>query len=93
MKLTFSITILLLFFSCEGGANEDVNLRLTSDDRREIDTLVANQVQKLRPIYDSTCNAEFEKMVDAATDSIVQRRLEEEVRLRARIPLDNQAGR
>jgi hypothetical protein len=93
MKLFVVVSILLLLFACGGGGNEEVNLRLTSDQRRAVDTLVANQVKKLRPFYDSTCVANFDEMVEAATDSIVQRRLEEEARLRARIPLQNQAGR
>ena len=92
MKLLGIVSILLLF-ACGGGEDEKINLRLTSDERREIDTLVANQVKELRPLFDSICVADFAKMVEAATDSIVQRRLEEEARLRSRIPLQNQAGR
>lgn len=92
MKLIGIVSILLLFsFGC--GTDEKVKLRLTSDERREIDTLVANQVKVLRPLFDSTCVANFDELVEAATDSIIQQRLEEETRLRARIPLQNQAGR
>lgn len=89
MKLICTISILLLF-SCGGpGVDDEVQLRLTSEQRREIDTLVANQVQVLRSVFDSACTADFSALVEAATDSIVQRRLEEEARLRSRIPLQN----
>lgn len=83
----------MLFFLLACGSDEKIKLRLTSDERREIDTLVANQVKELRPMFDSICIADFDELVEAATDSIVQQRLEEETRLRARIPLQNQAGR
>lgn len=83
--------LLLLVFSllpaC-GGGEEKVDYRLTSKERRKVDTLVAAEVRVLRPLMDSLCDANFAEMVDAATDSIVQLRLEEELRLRNRIPLN-----
>lgn len=89
-KLLFSgyVALFVLFATgCDNEQKDDVNLRLTSKEKREIDTLVSNEVKILRPYYDSLCQTTFEKNVAAATDSIVQRRLEDELRLRARIPL------
>lgn len=83
------MSIVLLFTSsCSTDFEEDISLRLTQRERREIDTLVSKEVKILRPYYDSLCRVNFEKEVAIATDSIVQRRLEDELRLRARIPLE-----
>ncbi len=88
LATSLSSTLLFLAFACDTAEEEDVSLRLTQRERREIDTLVSNEVRILRPYYDSICNADFEKNVAATTDSIVQRRLEDELRLRSRIPLE-----
>lgn len=79
---------LLLAVACSTAEEDDVSLRLTQRERREIDTLVSQEVKLLRPYYDSLCNADFEKNVATTTDSIIQRRLEDELRLRSRIPLE-----
>lgn len=87
--LIFLFSIAICLSACGNGGDKEVNLRLTSKERREIDTLVAREVRMMRPLMDSICTANFNELVAAATDSIVQRRLEEELRLRARIPLEN----
>ncbi|MEM8582743.1 MAG: hypothetical protein AAGF87_00670 [Bacteroidota bacterium] len=43
----------------------------------------------MRDLLDSLCAAEQDSAVLAATDSIVQERLEEEARLKARRPLES----
>ncbi len=85
MILLFLVFILL---SACGDGEETVTYRLTSKERRKVDTLVAAEVRILRPLMDSLCDANFADLVDEATDSIVQLRLEEELRLRNRIPLN-----
>jgi len=92
MKWVLLITCTLIFSTCSNPKDDNVRLRLTSNERRQIDTLVSREVRTMRPYYDSLCQINFETMVAAATDSIVQKRLEEELRLRARIPLPNANG-
>lgn len=62
-----------------------MNIRLTMDERGRIDELVGEEMERIRPRYDSICKADFADRVAVMIDSIVQRRLEEEARLRARI--------
>ncbi len=77
---------LCFFAACSGGETESVNVRLTMEERELIDELVTERMDSLRPLLDSLCQATFADRVAVATDSIIQRRLEEEARLRARIP-------
>lgn len=88
MQKTITLLLILLFVSACGNGDEKVTYRLTSKERRLVDTLVTAEVKLMRPRMDSICNLNFEKMVAAATDSIVQERLEDELRLRNRIPLN-----
>lgn len=81
----------LLMFGLLLGCSDDnakVNYRLTSKERQKVDTLVARQLRIMRPRIDSLCDLHFETKVAAATDSIIQLRLEQEARLRNRIPLN-----
>lgn len=90
MRYTTLLTVLLLSLTtCSSGNEENINIRLTMDERDRIDELVSQDMDSIRPLYDSLCKADFADRVSVATDSIVQRRLEEEARLRARI-LQNQ---
>ncbi len=66
------------------GKKDAVNLRLTPMERNRIDTIYTVRLDSLRPIWDSLCDVNHEMMVQAAVDSIVQQRLEEEARLRSR---------
>lgn len=86
MRSFFLLLPVLLLTAC-GATEEDlVNIRLTMDERERIDKMVTAHMDSIRPILDSLCQATFADRVAIATDSIVQRRLEEEARLRARIP-------
>lgn len=82
-----SILLTLGFAACTADS-EPVRYRLTSKERQRVDSLVAQEVRRLRPLNDSLCEAAFAERVSDATDSIVQERLEQELRLRARIPLN-----
>ncbi|MBC6996314.1 hypothetical protein QWY85_19865 [Neolewinella lacunae] len=77
--------LLFLCFACSPEQDE-LNVRLTLEDREEIDRRVTAYMDSLRPLLDSLCTASMTDRIAIATDSIVQRRLEEEARLRARIP-------
>ncbi len=65
---------------------ERVNIRLTMKERSALDARVINHMDSLRPALEASCTATREDRIVAATDSIVQRRMEEEARMRARIP-------
>ena len=83
LALTIVVLLFLVGFSaCD--TQEDVNLRLTPTERNRIDTLYTIRLDSLRPIWDSLCELNQPMMVEAAVDSIVQQRLEEEERLRSR---------
>jgi len=86
------LSLLLLFTACSAD-REEVNVRLTMAEREELDKLVTTHMDSLRPILDNNCKETFADRVAVATDSIVQRRLEEEARLRARIPKNLTNGR
>ncbi len=73
--------------SCE--ADGSVELRLTSDERRAVDERVRATIDSIRPILDSLCEATRADRIAVATDSVVQERLEQELRLRARLPQNN----
>ncbi len=84
-KLLPFAALLFFCFACSPEQDE-LNVRLTLEDREEIDRRVTVYMDSLRPLFDSLCTASMTDRIAIATDSIVQRRLEEEVRLRARIP-------
>ena len=91
--MRFTPLLLSAFFllaACSSGSEENVNIRLTMDERERIDKMVGKDMDSIRPLYDSLCQADFADRVAVATDSIVQRLLEEEARLRARIPQSRQ---
>lgn len=85
MRFNLLLTFLLTLTACTADS-EEVNIRLTMDERERLDNLVVAHMDSLRPVLDSLCAATFDDRVAVATDSIVQRLLEEETRLRARIP-------
>lgn len=62
-------------------------MRITSKESKYIDSIMQVEVPLLRNQMDSVCVAERDAAIDRATDSIVQKRLEDEARLRARRPL------
>ncbi|MFT5998902.1 MAG: hypothetical protein ACI81P_001358 [Neolewinella sp.] len=85
MRNLLLLIFLVLFVAC-GSDEEPINIRLTMDERERIDDLVKIHMDSTRRLVDSVCQATFADRVAVATDSVLQRRLEEEARLRARIP-------
>lgn len=86
MLRSLALFLFLTLTSCGSTDEEMVNVRLTMDEREQIDKMVVAHMDSLRPALDSLCKATFADRVAVAIDSIVQRRLEEEARLRSRIP-------
>lgn len=87
----FTISVLLiasLSLSACGSKDTAVNLRLTPTERNRIDTIYTARLDSLRPIWDSLCELNYPTIVEQAVDSIVEQRLEEEAKLRARITTD-----
>lgn len=84
LRYAIPLVVLLSFTGC--GKEEPVTIRLTMEDRRRIDERVTATMDSLRPAIAERCQATYADRVAVATDSIVQRLLEDEARLRARIP-------
>lgn len=80
------LVLLSLGWSSCGSKQQDYSLRLTARERTRIDTIYSERLDSLRPIWDSLCDERWQSMVDRAVDSIIEERLEEEARLRARLP-------
>ena len=78
--------LLLLAMSCGKKQRTGVDLRLTARERTRIDTIYTQRLDSMRPFWDSLCDLRYQSLVDAALDSIIEERLEEEARLRARLP-------
>ncbi len=77
------LLLLAGLFGCHG--DESVRIQLTPDQRDAYREIASARIDSLRPLLDSLCQLNFEDRVAVATDSIVQRRLEEETRLRTRL--------
>ena len=77
------VCLVIVAFGC--GPEEEVRIQLTPDQRDAYLAIAGAELDSLRPQLDSLCAATFETRVATATDSIVQLRLEEELRLRARL--------
>ncbi|WP_116107198.1 hypothetical protein [Lewinella sp. IMCC34191] len=86
MKPFVPVLMLAALLSSACGPDEAVRVQLTPDQRDTFHAIASRRIDSLRPLLDSICTITFEDRVAAATDSIVQRRLEEETRLRARLP-------
>ncbi len=71
---------------CGNNKRTGVDLRLTARERTRIDTVYTERLDSLRPLWDSLCELRHPSIVEAALDSIIEERLEEEARLRARLP-------
>ena len=89
MQLFRLLILLLVLFcwACSAETEGGVDVRVTSKESKYIDSIMQVEVPLLRNQMDSICAAEMDAAIDRATDSIVQERLEEEARLRARRPL------
>ena len=70
-----------------------MNIRLTLAERERLDKMVTGAMDSIRPTLTAYCDSTFADRVAAATDSLVQIGLEEEARLRARIPENLRNGR
>ena len=77
--------MLLVFLGLACGPEDEVRIQLTPAQRDAYTAIATAEIDSLRPVLDSICAATFEERVAVATDSIVQERLEEELRLRARL--------
>ncbi|WP_157500817.1 hypothetical protein [Lewinella sp. 4G2] len=84
-RLLLLLTIICSLLACEPTETK-VNIRLTMAERSVLDTRIVAYMDSLRPILKANCVEETPDRVAVATDSIVQRRLEEEARMRARMP-------
>lgn len=78
------ISCLFCLASC-GGRTGEAKVRLSSNERALMDSMYIQQIEVLRPMWDSLCDARFETGVATAVDSLIRTRIAEEVRLRARI--------
>lgn len=80
-------SLLILLAICSGcEVEESVNIRLTMEERSQLDSRIIAHMDSLRPILEEMCTNTREDRIAIAVDSIVQRRLEEEARMRARLP-------
>jgi hypothetical protein len=92
MKQTLFLLLLCIGWTACSTERDEVRVRLTLKERELVDELVGTHMDSLRPILDSMCVSTTADRVAVATDSIVQRRLEEEARLRSRIPQNKLNG-
>ncbi|MEZ5041346.1 MAG: hypothetical protein R2828_15725 [Saprospiraceae bacterium] len=83
LSLLSAFVILLLMTNC--GKDTEAKVRLSSNERALMDSLYVKQIGKMRPIWDSICESQFESAVLQAVDSLLAIRIEEEIQLRARI--------
>lgn len=79
------LLILIFLSACGGKKNTAAKVRLSSNERALMDSLYIKKIETLRPEWDSLCEARYETAVAQAVDSLITTRLEEEIRLRARI--------
>ena len=86
MKLSLRYLALASVMAWSCGPEEAVRVQLTPDQSDRYRAIASRRIDSLRPVLDSICTTTFEERVALATDSIVQRRLEEEARLRSRLP-------
>lgn len=78
------ISCLFCMASC-GGRTGEAKVRLSSNERALMDSMYIQQIEVLRPMWDSLCEARFETGISTAVDSLIRTRIAEEVQLRARI--------
>lgn len=86
MKQLLLLLLLCLGFTACSPERDEVRVRLTLKERERVDEIVTTHMDSIRPILDSVCTVTTPDRIAVAVDSIVQRRLEEEARLRSRIP-------
>ena len=81
----FVVFLTCLLFAACGVGEENVNVRLTLPERERLDKMVLAHMDSLRPLLEAECARTTPDRIALTTDSIVQRALEQEARLRARI--------
>ncbi|NJC27760.1 hypothetical protein [Neolewinella antarctica] len=84
-RLIFFLLLLTTFSACNTD-EEKINVRLTMEERTGLDARILGHMDTLRPALEAYCADTQADRVAIATDSIIQRRLEEEARMRARLP-------
>ncbi|MEM6394758.1 MAG: hypothetical protein AAF741_00325 [Bacteroidota bacterium] len=85
----FFISVCSICLSCSADTEGGVDVRITGKESNFIDSIMQAESPSLREQLDSLCEIRQQSAVLAATDSIVQERLEEEARLKARRPLNS----
>lgn len=85
LLLPLRLFIALLPLLGATGCQQEENIRLTSRERIQIDTLSSKQIDSLRPYMDSICATSYQGLVKQALDSLLQVRRAEEAKLRTRI--------
>ena len=75
MKELIALSFLLFLFSSCGP--EPLNLDLSRDDRKVVDSLYKEQISDLGPSLDSMCNAYKKERYQQMKDSLIELRLEE----------------
>lgn len=85
ISLLGALIIMSLMLSACGGKRGEAKVRLSSNERALMDSLYIKEIEVLRPKWDSLCEQRYESAVAQAVDSLIKTRLEEEIRLRARI--------
>ncbi|MCG8326739.1 MAG: hypothetical protein MI974_03585 [Chitinophagales bacterium] len=82
----FPLLIILLGIWSSSCEQEIASIRLTSRERIHIDTIAKRKIDSLILVMDSACLSKYWTMRDAALDSILKVRKEEELKIRSRIP-------
>ena len=85
------IYFFLLIMGLSGGACEgetDQRYRLTSFERRRLDTLYDQALDSIRPRLDSICDYTYENNMQYTIDSLVRQGRQEAAALRRRNPIE-----
>lgn len=89
MSTKFSILFLtiglsFLLAACGSDDSDNKQFKLSYRERVIVDSIVNAATKTLGPKMDSICKAQEQMMIQHLTDSIVQRRKQEEIKLRNR---------
>lgn len=80
-----ALSAILLAVGLAGCEEPETNVRLTSRERIQIDTIATRQIDSLRYVMDSVCITDYPGIMRRALDSLLKLRRAEEEILRARI--------
>lgn len=84
--MPFLLGVIFSFQSCTDPPPE----KLTRRQMTQVDTVFSKLVADLRAETDSLCNVMMDTQLQAAVDSILQIRREEEIRIRSRLMKNGQ---